>query len=248
VAAATAMLAGLAGAAGPAAGQPARSAASVSPAAGRLATGASGPSLSVGALPAIVRRRAVLSVSGTAAGNPRAGHALLQAGRPGHWRTVATAAVGHAGRFTIRWRVPNTTPIGPTKVRVASQALSPHPHLLLTTGAVRVTIASAYVGCSPPGVINALVPIGDGLITGGEYLVGGPFPGIDACSSQPYTITATNAAGTVHPTRDVPGGHSYVFIVPAGHYTLRAAGGGCRGTAIVRAARTTHADTICPVP
>ena len=125
---------------------------------------------------------------------------------------------------------------------------SRRPHVLLTTAPLRVGMAPRCVPCARPGVINVLMPAGYGLITGGEYIVGGPFPGVDACSQQPYRITATNSSGSVREAQNVPGGHSYVLIVPAGRYTLRAATGGCRGKATVRAGQSTHADTTCFVP
>jgi hypothetical protein len=111
---------------------------------------------------------------------------------------------------------------------------------------VTVGVGPAFVRCSAPVPPAINIPAGDGWIVGGLYDEGGPFPGIDECSSSGYTITATVADGTVAATQTVAGGHSYTLVVPAGKYTLNARF--CRGQATVTAGRQTAANTICAFP
>ena len=90
------------------------------------------------------------------------------------------------------------------------------------------------------------VPVGDGWITGGLYGEGGPYPGFDECSSEPYTETATDGSGMVVSSQNVAARHSYTLVVPAGSYALKS--GGCRGMATVKAGRETKANTYCLYP
>jgi hypothetical protein len=192
--------------------------------------------------PSIIRQDDTLVVSGRihhAKGAIRAALELMRS----TWSTVATAQVSSSGRFTITWHVPSSENVGPVTLRVEARR---HRHVLTRTKAVQSAIGSAAVPCAPPAPPAVDIPVGDGWIVGGLYIVGGPFPGIDNCSGSAYTVTATDAAGVVQATQDVPGGDSYTLVVPAGTYTLTS--GSCSGPATVTAGQQTHADTVCPVP
>ncbi len=78
------------------------------------------------------------------------------------------------------------------------------------------------------------------------YGEGGPFPGIYACSSRAYTVTATNRAGKVVASQHVARLHSYTLVVPAGKYGL--ASGDCHGSATVTAGKQSEANTYCLYP
>ncbi len=91
------------------------------------------------------------------------------------------------------------------------------------------------------------IPVGDGWIVGGAYGIGGPYPGLDQCIQEQYTVTATNPAGLIAATETVAGGHSYTLApLPAGSYTLRA--GACTGSATVTAGHQTTANADCLYP
>jgi hypothetical protein len=111
---------------------------------------------------------------------------------------------------------------------------------------VQSAIGPAPVLCAPPTPPAVNIPAGDGWIVGGRYTIGGPFPGIDVCDGDQYTVTATDANGVVQATQTVAGGQSYTLVVPAGQYTLDS--DFCRGMATVTAGRQTQADTTCAVP
>jgi hypothetical protein len=118
--------------------------------------------------------------------------------------------------------------------------------LLAATAPAQTAIGPAAVYCKPPAPPAVNIPAGDGWIVGGLYIEGGPFPGIYECSSQAYTVLAKNSSGAAAAHENVPGGHSYTLVVPAGNYTLQS--NFCRGSATVTAAKRTRANTYCYVP
>lgn len=215
----------------------------VAAAAGVAATAATAraPAVSLSRpLPSIVRVGDDVSVAGHVS---RRGRVELELARGTEWKVVAGARAGRHRAFALRWSVAAGTAIGPVKLRVA---LVRHGTVLARTAAVQSAIGPAPVYCNPP-TPPSNVPQGDGWIVGGLYLIGGPFPGIDECSGQSYTVTATDSAsGVVAATQTVSAGDSYTLVVPAGSYKLMS--GFCRGTATVTAGKQTQADTNCPVP
>ena len=167
---------------------------------------------------------------------------VLQGKQRSGWARLARRAVGRHGVVTVRWTVAKGTAIGPISLRLAVRRRG---RVLAVSTPAQSAIGSAYVPCSRP-TPPSRVPDGDGWITGGVYGEGGPFPGMDACLSQRYTIEALDSGGSVVARETVPGGHSYTLVVPAGSYTLMSSG--CRGRATVRAGQQTKANTFCLYP
>jgi hypothetical protein len=165
-------------------------------------------------------------------------------GTPSRWTIVARAAVEKTGAFTLRWHVPKSEDPGPVRFRVV--ALTGSHRIFAATAGSESAIGQAAVPCAaatPPAVA---IGVGEGWIAGGRITQGGPFPGIDACDPQQYTVTATGSGGQVAATQTVAGGQSYTLVVPAGTYTLTS--DFCRGTATVTAGEQTTANTYCDVP
>ena len=192
--------------------------------------------------PSVVRIGQSVLIRGRAHRVPVGSTAVLQGKRRTGWARLARHAVGRHGIVNVRWTVAKGTAIGPISLRLAVRRRG---HVLVTSTPVQSAIGSAYVPCSPP-TPPSRIPSGDGWITGGVYGEGGPFPGMDACFSQRYTIEALDSGGSVAARETVPGGHSYTLVVPSGSYTLRS--DGCRGRATVRAGEQTKADTFCLYP
>jgi hypothetical protein len=193
--------------------------------------------------PGVVRIGQTVLVSGRARHVPRTATAILQVRRGTGWSALAQARVGRSGSFAIRWSIPAGTPLGPVTLRLAVRRRA---RLLATSLPAQSAVGSAYVPCAAPTPPAMPLPAGDGWIVGGLYEEGGPFPGFDRCSPTPYTITATDSAGTVQATQSVAAGDGYWLDVPAGTYTLTS--GPCRGQATVTAGRQTTADTLCAFP
>ncbi len=209
------------------------------------ANGAGNTSLTLSRpLPSIVRQRSKVTVSGVVRHPPLDGKAILESMRSSRWVMLASAKIGKHGAFRISWRVPGTERIGPLSLRV--QAVNREGVIVAKTRAAQAAIGPAPDLCAAPVPPAVNIPVGDGWIVGGRYNDGGAYPGIYACDSQQYTVTATDAAGKVQATQAVAGGHSYTLVVPAGSYTLSS--DFCHGTATVVAARQARADTVCPVP
>jgi hypothetical protein len=226
------------------AGASAACAASAAAVATATAGGVPAPSVSLsGTLPSVVRQGGQLVVRGRTDLMRPTTQAALQLRRSGRFGTVAAGAVGAHGRFTIRWQVPSSQAIGPVSLRVAIRR---RRHTLVHTPAVQSAIGSAPALCATPVPPAVEIPVGSGWIVGGRYNEGGAFPGIYACDSEPYTVTATDSGGVVQGSQAVAGGHSYTLVVPAGTYTLKS--DFCQGSATVAAGRQTMADTVCPVP
>ncbi len=203
----------------------------------------SGPSISFSKPPpGVVRIGQSVVIRGRADDVPMGSTAVLQGKRQRGWARLARHAVGRHGVVTIPWTVVKGTAIGPISLRLAVRQRG---RVLATSRPAPSAIGSAYVPCAPP-TPPPLIPHGDGWITGGLYGEGGPFPGMDACVSQRYTIEALDSGGSVEARETVAGGHSYTLVVPSGGYTLKS--GGCRGRATVRAGQQTKADTFCLYP
>jgi hypothetical protein len=192
--------------------------------------------------PGVVRIGQSVLIRGRAHDVPVGATAVLQGKRQSGWARLARHTVGRRGIVTVRWTVAKGTAIGPISLRLAVRRRG---RVLAASRPAPSAIGSAYVPCSPP-TPPPLIPHGDGWITGGVYGEGGPFPGIDACVSQRYTIEALDSGGSVAARETVAGGHSYTLVVPSGSYTLKS--DGCRGRATVRAGQQTKADTFCLYP
>lgn len=205
--------------------------------------------------PSLVRVKQVVIVSGHARHTPRGTTAALefigaQGQKPTRWTIVAKAPVRPGGAFTLSWHVKQPTGIPLVDLRVAAVHGG---RTVAASRRVQSAIGPAFVPCKPPTAPAVNVPTGDGWITGGLYIQGGPFPGVDECEGSAYTITATNAqTGAVAATQTVPGGGSYTLVVPAGSYTLSAsANTGCPGNSqpvSVTADTQVTTDTYCDVP
>lgn len=193
-------------------------------------------------LPEVVRIAQRVTVSGRVRHPSRGAQVGLELERTVHWRLVASTGLRGSGAFSLRWRVSKIAP-GPVQLRLALSSPGRPP---ITTAPVQSAIGPAAVYCKPPVPPAVNIPPGYGWITGGVYGQGGPFPGIFACSSSPYTVTAANSAGAVAASETVPALSSYTLVVPAGSYMLQS--GDCRGTATVLAGRGTKADTDCDYP
>jgi hypothetical protein len=191
----------------------------------------------------VVRIGDTLTIKGHVTHAPLRSWIALQATRTRPWTTIVRAHPMSGGRFVLRWHLSPGTRRGPLQFRVA---LLSGGRALAATRSVTVGVGPAFVHCAAPVPPAINIPAGDGWIVGGLYDEGGPFPGIDACSSSAYTITATASDGTVAATQTVAGLHSYTLVVPAGTYTLSSRF--CRGQATVRAGRQTKANTICAFP
>ena len=196
-------------------------------------------------LPNVVRIGDTVTVAGRLAPAPPGRPAIVLQGRRLHsWLTLARARPTHAGRFVLRWHVRPGTLTGPLRLRVAALARG---LVLAATAPVDAGVGPAATRCAPPAPPGNDIPAGDGWIVGGLYDEGGPFPGIDQCSSSAYTITATASDGTVAATQNVPADQSYTLVVPAGSYALSATHL-CRGEATVTAGQQTDANTVCAFP
>jgi len=190
-------------------------------------------------LPSVVRISQQVSVAGDVT---HRGRVELELSRTGTWEVVARVRSGTHGAFDLRWQLADGTAIGPVKLRVV---LVRHGRRLAATTATQSAIGPAAVYCNPPRPPSD-VPAGDGWIVGGRYIIGGAFPGVDECSGQSYTVTATGSSGQAAATETVPADDSYALVVPAGSYTLQS--DGCRGSATATAGQETVADTDCLVP
>ena len=199
-------------------------------------------------LPSLVRVGDRVTVSGRLTRRPMGNPvAALEARGPGApWHSLARDPVGSAGGFTLHWRVRRSPDAVLLSLRVA---VLRRGVVLAATRPVQSAIGPAAVRCAPPVPPAVNIPVGDGWIVGGLYIRGGPFPGIDECASQAYTITAIDAGGQVAASQTVSGRRSYTLVVPAGTYTLKVRGGCGLGSSVtVRPAHQTAADTYCDVP
>jgi hypothetical protein len=208
---------------------------------------------SIGARPAITLTRAmpnpvrvgqVVTIGGRVRHVASAARAVLESKRApqARWVVVARTRQRRGGLFTLRWRIPAPAGWMLWRVAVVSNA-----RVLSATPSQQALVGQAPVYCKPPPPIMQNIPAGDGWIVGGDYIEGGPAPGLYECESQAYTVVARDQAGAVVASQQVAGGHSYVLVVPAGHYSLRASTCGF-GSATVTSGTRTRADMVCPVP
>ena len=160
------------------------------------------------------------------------------------WKVLAAVGTTSGGRFALRWRVAPHERVGPISLRVVARRVR---RVVAATRPSRSWVGPAPVYCAAPPPIMQDIPVGDGWITGGDYIEGGPYPGIYRCESQTYTVTASNRAGQVLSRQRVCGCQSYALFLPAGHYRLTVSPCGS-GQATVTAGEGTHADSACPVP
>ena len=198
-------------------------------------------------VPQAVRQGQTVIVSGRA-NRVRAARIELEGRRlyvkpAGRWRVLVVGRRVNGGRFELRWTVPRHYRLGPIALRVVAVRAR---RIVAASPGARSFVGPAPVYCAPPTPPSE-VPSGDGWITGGDYIEGGPYPGVYQCVSQPYTITATDQAGNVVATQHVAGGHSYTLVLPAGRYSLKASSCGF-GSATVAKGEPTKADVVCPVP
>jgi hypothetical protein len=196
-------------------------------------------------LPPIARQGAEVPVSGTVRHGGRGDRIVLELKRmDAGWVAVDSSWPGSHGAFWLRWVVPQRELPGPVQLRVALL----HRHkLLAATAPTQSAIGPAAQPCAPPVPPAVNIPVGDGWIVGGAYGIGGPYPGLDQCIQEQYTVTATSSAGLIAATETVAGGHSYTLApLPAGSYTLRA--GACTGRATVTAGHQTAANADCLYP
>ncbi len=192
-------------------------------------------------LPSVVRVNEELSVAGRVRHAPARARAALESMQAGQWHVLAKVELGARNRFALTWRV--TGPAG-RQLRLRVAALL-RRHVVAATPAHTATVGSAVVYCSPP-VPPTSVPPGDGWIVGGLYGEGGAYPGVDQCITYAYTLTVTDAGGTVVATQQVPPKQSYTVVLPTGSYSLR---GGCgSGSATVTAGKQTVANMYCLYP
>jgi hypothetical protein len=197
-------------------------------------------------LPGVVRQGDHVTVSGHVRGASGHLQIVFESERltATTWSVLARTRVRGRQRFTLRWDVPTTATTGPLSLRVVAFKAR---RVVAATAPSQSAIGPATVQCAAPVPPAVDIPVGDGWIEGGVILEGGAFPGIDECQSQPYTVTATNAAGRLAATMNVPGGHSYALApLPAGTYALTS--GACRGQATVTAGQGTTANTYCLYP
>ncbi len=193
-------------------------------------------------LPAVIRVSQLVTVAGQLHGTRPGEHVTVWLKRNAGWGLAAEQRLGASRRFRLTWKVR-----GPAYVEALWRVIVNGPGTpLAATPPKSVAIGPAAVYCKAPVPPAVNIPVGDGWIVGGLYGEGGPFPGIYACSSRPYTVTATDSAGNVAASQRVAALHSYTLVVPAGRYTL--ASGGCHGTATVTAGKQTKANTYCLYP
>jgi hypothetical protein len=193
-------------------------------------------------LPDLIRVNQRVTVAGQVRGAQPGAQVAVELKRDAGWRQTAAKSLGASGRFQLTWTVRGRAYIQAMwRVIATGPGTSP-----AATPPRNVAIGPAAVYCKAPVPPAVDIPVGDGWIVGGLYGEGGPFPGIYACSSSPYTVTATDRAGRAVASQHVAGLHSYTLVVPAGAYTLTS--NGCRGTATVKAGKQTKANTYCLYP
>ncbi len=184
-----------------------------------------------------VRLGQTVAVSGTTTDLPAHARVGLQGRLTGAWRTLLTAP-GRAGTFTLHWHVR-------TREFQLRAVLLSRGDRVAASRAAPVLVGSAIVPCRPAAAPGTL-PAGDGWISGGVYLLGGPAPGLDECQSNSTTVVAESDSGAVVTSQSLDGGDGYALVLPAGRYQL--SDGECRGTATVIAGQRTVANTDCDFP
>jgi hypothetical protein len=198
----------------------------------------------IGGIPTLLAAGESVKVSGRVLHGPRAARIVLEdrpAGRT--WRVARRGSV-RAGVFRLLW----TPPAGAAlKLRFTLRAGG---RVLARSTTLELRVGPAPRFCPTPAAPEASsVPAGDGWITGGLYDEGGPAPGIFACHSGPYSVSAVNEAGETTLTQQV-GGTGYALILPAGSYELEANEQSCFSEAAVTVQpdRGSALNVICQVP
>jgi hypothetical protein len=160
--------------------------------------------------------------------------------RSARWRLLGQALFARRS-FELYRKVPRRFRKGPLSLQTVIAYVG---RRVAATRPTQSFVGPAPASCALPSP-PANLPAGDGSIVGGASIEGGPFPGISQCESQAYTITATDFSGGVATTEEVPAGHSYTLVVPAGRYTLEASS--CGMASVVTAGVQTSANAVCPV-
>jgi hypothetical protein len=156
------------------------------------------------------------------------------------WVGVASAAPAKGGPPCVRKSKAHHRHRCPARRKPNGPSATPNSGTNATQPTIRKELCAA-------ASVPTAVPSGDGWIVGGVYLDGGPFPGIYECLGTAQTVEVfAVASGTLATTVHVPARESYSIVLPAGSYTLQAAG--CHGTATVVAGHATSADTVCNIP
>jgi hypothetical protein len=202
---------------------------------------AAGPRIRLSAqLPAVVRVGEQLVASGKVSHAPAGSLVELQRRAPaGHWQSLASTRP-QGGGFVIKWRAQGAYRGNSVRAAIVRRGV-----VLAATAPLSLLVGPAPEPCATPTVPTGL-PLGDGVIVGGVYILGGPAPGLDACSGAPYAVTLTEPSGAVVLTQQVSAGQSYVLVVVAGSYRL--SDGNCFGEATVTAGSVIDANTDCDVP
>lgn len=194
-----------------------------------------------GGVPQVLAAGSPLKVSGRVLRAPRGALVELQrrtAGGP--WRVVAHAAP-HRGTFHLSWKPPaESTLTLRITLRSAARVVSFSTPFQLRTG------QKPHL-CALPSVQPSSIPAGDGWVEGGEYDSGGPAPGIFACQSGPYTVTASDEEANPTTSMQVTG-TSFVLALPPGFYELETASG-CYSEEVVQitAGKGVKANVICNI-
>ena len=202
-------------------------------------------------LPGLERIGQTVTVTGRTTGLPSHTLIELQGLREKPWTVLAHGRTAATRAFTLRWRIGSRTDAGPLQLRVLALR---GDKIVARTRTANSAVGPRYIPCAKPVPPAQNIPVGDGWITGGVYIQGGPYPGLDQCEDAAYTVTATGSNGTVAASQAIGPGASYTLVLPAGTYTLRAkptsTSEGCPGygQATVQAGRETTADADCDVP
>ena len=208
---------------------------------------------SIGARPAItltrpmpnpVRVGQVVTIGGQVRHVPSAPRVVLESKRAPRtrWVVVARTRQRRGGLFTLRWRIPSGAGWMLWRVAVVYKA-----RVLSATPAQQALVGQAPVYCKPPPPITQNIPAGDGWIVGGDYIEGGPAPGLYECESQAYTVVART-----RPARSPRASRSRVSTATCWSSRPGTTASGpstCGfGSATVTSGRRTRADMVCPVP
>ena len=184
-----------------------------------------------------VRLGQLVPVSGTVTHPPAHARIQLQGRTTAAWHALLTVAF-HRENFTLHWRV------RAREYQLRAVLLSGR-HQIARSARASLLVGSPIVRCHPAPA-PASLPAGDGWIEGGVYIQGGPAPGLDQCSSESSTLTATSVSGYAVANQNLAGGDGYALVLPAGTYKLQ--DGECTGEATVIAGSRTVADTDCDFP
>jgi hypothetical protein len=192
-------------------------------------------------VPSAPRAGERVEIRGRVADAPRATKVLLEEhDSAGSWKSIASVRV-RAGRFTLTWR-----PLTAQRLAVRL-TVRHHGRVLTRSNTVQINVGRPLEYCpEPPAPTN--LPSGDGWIYGGVYDSGGPAPGIFACRSGPYEVSATGEAGTTVASEMVLGRESFVLVVPQGLYTVHAPTCGFSEEVSVAPGEGSKVEAVCSIP